>query len=67
MDFAELFLDQKMLVIVDVYSKWIEVHRVTTTSAALAIAVLRMLFATHGLCDKIVNHNGSAFTGAEFE
>ena len=42
-------------------------RRVTTTSSAQAIAVLRMLFATHGLCDVIVSDNGSAFTGAEFE
>ena len=61
-DFAGPFLGQQFFVIVDVHPKWIEVRRVTTTSATQAIAVLRILFATHGLCDVIVSDDSSTFT-----
>jgi hypothetical protein len=66
-DFAGPFQGHQFFVVVDAHSKWMEIRRVSTTSAAQAIAVLRMLFATHGLCDTIVSDNGSAFTGTEFE
>lgn len=43
-----------LLLVVDAHSKWLEVRRVPSTSTANTIAVLRELFATHGLPDVIM-------------
>uniref|UniRef100_A0A1Y1NHT7 RNA-directed DNA polymerase n=1 Tax=Photinus pyralis TaxID=7054 RepID=A0A1Y1NHT7_PHOPY len=65
-DFAGPFQGHQLLIVVDAYSKWLEVELVPTTSSSAAIQVLRSLFATHGLPDVIVSDNGTAFTSAEF-
>ncbi|XP_031349460.1 uncharacterized protein K02A2.6-like [Photinus pyralis] len=65
-DFAGPFQGHQLLIVVDAYSKWLEVELVPTTSSSAAIRVLRSLFATHGLPDVIVSDNGTAFTSAEF-
>lgn len=65
-DFAGPFKGQIFFIVVDSYSKWLEVRHVPTTSALSAITVLRELFATHGLPDVLVSDNGSAFTSEEF-
>ena len=56
-----------IFVFLNIYFKWIEVRRVTSTSAVQAITVLRMLFATHSLCDVIVSDTASTFTEVEFD
>lgn len=65
-DFAGPFQGKLFLIVVDSYSKWLEVIIVSNTSAANVIRELRKLFATHGLPDVVVSDNGSAFTSAEF-
>ena len=54
------------LIVVDSYSKWLEVERVKSTDAKTTCAVLRKLFATHGLPRVIVSDNGSGFASEEF-
>ena len=44
-----------------------EVHIVLSTSAEVIIAKLRNIFATFGLPEKLVSHNGSSFTSTEFQ
>uniref|UniRef100_A0A5S6Q373 RNA-directed DNA polymerase n=1 Tax=Trichuris muris TaxID=70415 RepID=A0A5S6Q373_TRIMR len=66
-DFAGPFQGERFLVVVDAYSKWLEVKRMTSTTAANTIKVLRELFATHGLPDSIVSDNGPQFTSDEFQ
>ena len=55
-----------LLVIVDSYSKWLEVHVTTSTSAAVTVDRLRQTFATHGLPLVVVSDNATAFTSMEF-
>ena len=55
-----------LLVTVDAYSKWPEVHVVSSTSAQATIDKLRMIFATHGLPITLVSDNGPPFQSAEF-
>ena len=55
------------LVAYDSYSKWIDVHVVTSTSSVVTIEKLRRMFATHGLPETIVTDNGTGFTSSEFE
>ncbi|KRY50253.1 Uncharacterized protein T03_8274 [Trichinella britovi] len=54
------------LLVVDAFSKWLEVRIVPSTSSVAAIEAFRELFATHGLPDCLVTDNGTAFKSAEF-
>ena len=62
-DFAGPFLGQMFLVVVDAFSKWMEVVQLPTATSAITIERLRSIFATHGLH---VTDNGPQFTSSEF-
>ncbi|XP_053229110.1 uncharacterized protein K02A2.6-like, partial [Podarcis raffonei] len=66
-DFAGPFQGKTFFIVVDSYTKWLEVALVPSTSTSTAIRVLRKLFATHGLPDTLVSDNGTAFTSGEFQ
>jgi len=55
-----------LLVTIDAYSKWPEVHIVSSTRAQTTIDKLRMIFATHGLPMTLVSDNGTPFQSKEF-
>ena len=65
-DFAGPFLGKLFVVLVDSYSKWLEVAVVPSCSASATIRFLRNVFATHGIPDLIVSDNRTAFTSEEF-
>ena len=67
MDFAGPFHGQVFLIVVDAYSKWLEVVPVTTMTTRTVIRALSRLFATHGLPDTLVSDNGAQFVSAEFK
>ncbi|XP_059059434.1 uncharacterized protein K02A2.6-like [Achroia grisella] len=54
------------LVTVDSYSKWIEISKVSSTSANCVIGILRTMWARFGIPKKIVSDNGPPFSSAEF-
>ena len=56
-----------LLVATDVFSKWSEVHLVSSTSAQQTIEKLCVMFATHGLPNTVVSDNGPPFTLAGFK
>jgi hypothetical protein len=55
------------LVLVDAYSKWLEVIPTTGCTVKITITQLRRIFSTHGIPDIIVSDNATAFTGSEFQ
>ncbi|XP_060106178.1 uncharacterized protein K02A2.6-like, partial [Heteronotia binoei] len=62
LDFAGPFQGQIFMIIVDAYTKWLEVIPVGSTTSAAAIRALRRVLSTHGIPDTIVSDNGTAFT-----
>ena len=65
-DYAGPFMGSMFLVVVDAHTKWIEVHKTSSSSAASTISLLRKTFATLGLPEVIVSDNASNFTSEEF-
>ena len=66
-DHAGPFLNKMFLIVVDAFSKWLEVCIVPSTSSEATIRALRPIFATHGIPDQLVSDNGTGFTSAEFK
>ncbi|XP_063379466.1 uncharacterized protein K02A2.6-like [Cydia fagiglandana] len=54
------------LIVVDSYSKWIEVFPMTTTTAEATTDKLRELFARFGIPSKLVSDNGPPFSSEQF-
>ena len=65
-DYAGPFMGSMLLVVVDAHTKWLEVIPMTTTSAEKTIEVLRTLFVSYGLPQKLVSDNGPQFTASSF-
>ena len=65
-DYAGPRKGEMFLVIVDGYSKWLDVHIMKSTTSTATIEKLREVFATHGLPRTVVSDNGPQFTSAEF-
>ena len=65
-DFAGPFMGRMFLLVVDAYSKWIEVDALHCSTASAAVKSLRRIFALHGLPQVLVSDNGPAFVGQEF-
>ncbi|XP_026582351.1 uncharacterized protein K02A2.6-like, partial [Pseudonaja textilis] len=54
------------LVLVDSYSKWIDLALLPSTTTQAIVKALIRLFVTHGLPDTLVSDNGPQFTSCEF-
>lgn len=65
-DFGGPFMGHYFLVMVDAFSKWVEVHPVRSPSTDATISVFRTVFAQHGLPDIIVSDNGPAFVSSQY-
>ena len=66
-DYACPYKGEMFLIVIDAYSKWLEVHCMKSTTSNATIEKLREIFATHGLPATLVSDNGSNFTSSEFE
>lgn len=66
-DYAGPFLGHSYLILVDAYSKWPEVIPFQATTSLSTIRALMLLFATHGIRERIVADNGPQFTSQEFK
>ena len=66
-DHAGPFQGKLFLILVDSHSKWIEAVVVPSSSSAVTIEALRIMFVKHGIPNSIVSDNGSSFTSSEFQ
>ena len=55
------------LVLVDAYSKYLEVVKMDTTTSFATISVLREIFSRQGLPEMLVSDNGPQFISSEFQ
>ena len=67
MNYAGPYEGVTFLILVDTYSKWMEVVPVCHATSQLTIEKLWIICATHGLPEMLALDNGNAFTSAEFE
>ena len=65
-DFAN-FKGQIVLVVIDSYSKWLEVIPMSSTIAEKTVDKLRSLFATWGIVEELVSDNGPQFVMQTFK
>ena len=66
-DLAGPFLNHMFLIVIDAYSKWLEVRLLSSTTSTSLISSLRSIFAQFGIPSVIVSDNGRNFTSTEFE
>jgi hypothetical protein len=66
-DFAGPVDGRMLLVLIDAYSKWMDVYVMNNTTSATTIQKLRQSFATHGLPDVLVTDNGPNLVSAEMQ
>ena len=68
MDYAPRFKGHALLVVVDAYSKWIEVAltKPDQMSAEKTLSLLSTFFARHGLPKTLVSDNGTQFASEKF-
>lgn len=66
-DFAGPVDGKVFLVIVDAFTKWLEVRAISSMTSASVICELRNVFATFGVPRKVVSDNGSAFVSNEIK
>ena len=65
-DYAGPFQGRMFLVLMDAYSKWLEVHITKSSTTGITLDLLRKSFSTLGLPEVIVSDNASNFTIEEF-
>ena len=65
-DYAGPLENKMFLIIVDAYSKWMEVHATSSSTSATTIELLRKSFASLGLPEVLVSDNATTFTSEEF-
>ncbi|GBO24335.1 hypothetical protein AVEN_8189-1 [Araneus ventricosus] len=53
--------------LVDSFSKWLEVKRLSSATSSATIRVMREIFAAHGIPDSVASDNGSQYTSEEFQ
>ena len=66
-DHAGPFMGKYFLVIIDAYSKRMEIEMVSSTSLKEAITKLDKIFASYGIPETMVSDNGSCFVSVEFK
>ena len=66
-DFAGPIFGKYLLILVDAYSKWPEVHILSNITAETTIKVCRQIFATYGIPNIVVSDHGTQFNSGEFQ
>ena len=60
-------MGKMFLLIIDAYSKWMDIHCVNSAISSVTIDKMGSTFASHGLPEIVVFDNGSNFVSSEFK
>jgi transposase InsO family protein len=60
-------MGKMFLLVIDAYTKWLDVHVTTTSTSTVTIELFRKSFSTYGLPEVVVSDNATNFTSDEFE
>ncbi|XP_053698983.1 uncharacterized protein K02A2.6-like [Sabethes cyaneus] len=66
-DYAGPVANSMLLIVVDAYSKWLEVKVTNSTTTAATISIMDELFSRNGVPVTVVSDNGPQFTAEEFK
>lgn len=66
-DFCGPYDGMQWFVVIDAFSRWLEILPMAHANSTNAINSLRQLFSRYGLPRQIVSDNGAQFTSAEFK
>ena len=66
-DYAGPYLGEMFLVVVDAYSRWLEVKVMKGTTSGKTIEEFRSIYVTHGFLQVIVSDNVPNFASEEFK
>ena len=66
-DYAGPYQGKMLLVIVDAFTKWLEVHVMNSSTAEATVEKLRTTFATFGIPETVVSDNGTCFVSEVFQ
>ncbi|XP_062846979.1 uncharacterized protein K02A2.6 [Trichomycterus rosablanca] len=66
-DFAGPFMGHMFMIVVDAFSKWLEVYKMTQITSSATITRLKRLFASYGVPEQIVTDNATTFMSDEFQ
>ena len=58
---------QNYLIVVDYYSRWIEILHVSITTSSACIAKLKDVFSRFGIPSELISDNGPQFVSSEFK
>ena len=61
------FKGNTFIIVVDYFSRYIEILKLTTTTSASIIAALKTIFSRHGIPDILVTDNGPQHISQEFD
>ena len=59
-------MGRMFIVIVDAFSKWLDVYATQSATTEVTLKNLKTLFAMHGIPEKLVSDNGTCFTSSKF-
>ena len=65
-DFAGPFEGFMWLIVIDAYTKWIDITKMKSTTTSVTCEKLREMFARYGVPRVIVSDNGPQFVSEEF-
>ena len=57
-DYAGPFMGHMFLIMIDAYSKWMEVYPTSSSTSAITIEKMREIFVTHSFPEQLVTDNG---------
>lgn len=60
------FQNKTYLLVVDYYSRWIEVRKLSSAGSHTTIEAMKSIFSVHGICELLVSDNGPQFASQEF-